>query len=328
MMKHPEISVVLSVYNGEKYLKEAIESILNQTFNNFEFIIINDGSTDRSKAIIESYNDERIVFFNQDNKGLVYSLNFGISQARAAWIARMDQDDIALPHRFAIQIEAIKKNPSLVLLGGWCQQINPQGVPLKINKYPATHDSLVRSLETLRPFLPHPTTCFRRDAVIGLGGYRERFRHAEDIDLWLRLVGIGEFACCQNVVLRLRKHIDNLSNLQGHLQQLRGVAARICYFRRKLGLPDPSEMEEEKWKKFLQWVEKRMEEDGYFQRREGWQHLRNCWYANPQANKLKKAIGLVEELISNSIARRAFWNRFRKENLALRLAEESKKYYK
>ena len=329
MNKYPFVSVVMPVYNNAKYLREAIESILKQTFQNFEFIIINDGSTDMSPEILKEYEnkDSRIKIINQPNSGIGAAINKGLFEAKGEWVFRMDGDDVALPHRFAVQIGKIKKNPSLALLGGWCQQINSQGIPLKINKYPANHDALVRRLETHRPFFPHPTACFRRHVVMQLGGYRERFRQAQDTDLWLRLVGIGEFACCEDVVLQLRKHEDNVSNLQGHLQQSRSVAARICYFRRKLGLPDPSEMEEEKWKKFLQWVEKRMEEDGYFQRKEGWLILRNRWYANPQANKLKKAIGLVEELISNSLARKAFWNLFRKENLAIRLAEVSSKIF-
>ena len=327
MNKSSFVSVVMPVYNCAQYLRESIDSILKQTFRNFEFIIINDGSTDMTPEILNEYEnkDSRIKIINQTNRGIVAALNKGLFEAKGEWIFRMDGDDVALPHRFAVQIEAINKNPRLVLLGGWCQQINSQGTPLKINKYPTNHDALVRSLETLRPFFPHPTACFRRDIIMQLGGYRERFSQSQDTDLWLRLVGLGEFACCEHVVLQLRKHEDNVSNLQSRLQQLKGVAALSCYFRRKVGISDPSQMDEEVWQKFLEWVEKWMEEERYFRRMEGWLILRTRWYANPQANKLKKAIGLVEELINNSLARKTFWDLFRKENFARRLAEESRK---
>ncbi|HIP11775.1 MAG TPA: glycosyltransferase family 2 protein, partial [Arcobacter sp.] len=105
-MKNPMVSVLLSVYNGEKYLDEAIESILNQTYQDFEFIIINDGSTDKSLEIIEKYKkeDNRIVVISRENKGLIYSLNEGISQAKGKYIARMDADDISLATRFEEQV--------------------------------------------------------------------------------------------------------------------------------------------------------------------------------------------------------------------------------
>jgi glycosyltransferase involved in cell wall biosynthesis len=318
----------MPVYNCAKYIREAIESILNQTYKEFEFIIINDGSTDNTTKILNEYanKDSRIKVINRPNSGIVVALNRGLAEAKGEWIFRMDGDDIALPHRFAVQIETIKKNPSLVLLGGWCQQINAGGIPLKINKYPTKHNALVKRLEARRPFFPHPTACFSRDMVIRLGGYRERFRHAEDTDLWLRLAGKGGVACCEDVVIQLRKHSHNISYLQNNLQQLRSVASRICYFRRKAGLSDPSQMEEDVWQDFLKWVEKRMDEEGFFQIAQGWQELRNALYSSPTANKFKKGALLMKEVINNPLARKALWGRIGKENLAMKLAEESRRF--
>lgn len=324
--KNPRVSVVMPVYNCARYLREAIESILNQTFENFEFIIVNDGSTDETPEILNTYanKDSRIKIINQPNSGLVIALNRGIRETEGEWVFRMDGDDISLSHRFAVQIEAIQKNPSLVLLGGWCRQINEEGVPLKINRYPSSHDSLVHCLETIRPFFPHPTACFRKDIVIRIGGYRERFPPAEDVDLWLRLIVEGEIACIENVILQLRKHKDNISIRADRLQQLRSVAARICHFRRKAGLSDLSKMEEDVWQGFVKWVEERLEGEGYFRRIQGWQALWNAWYSNLDVNKFKRTMLVLKILMQNPSARKAFLKRFKEDDLILGLAEESR----
>jgi glycosyltransferase involved in cell wall biosynthesis len=320
----------MPVHNCAQFLREAIESVLNQTFQTFEFIIVNDGSIDETSEILDEYakKDWRVRIINQPNCGIVVALNRGLKEAKGEWIFRMDGDDISLPHRFSIQMQEINKIPSLVLLGGWCQQINEKGVPLKINKYPANHDDLIRSLEICGLFFPHPTACFRRDAVLKIGGYRERFRHSEDIDLWLRLVGIGKFACCKAIVLQLRKHEYCISYKQFHLQGLIGMAARICYSRRKAGLSDPSQMEEDVWQEFLKWIEKRGDDEGYFQRMQGWLALRNAWYSNPETKKIKRGKLMLRELIRNSSARKAFWSRIHKDHIILRLVEESKELWK
>jgi len=321
------VSVVMPVYNCAQYLREAVESILNQTFQDFEFIIVNDGSTDESPKILNEYanKDSRVKIINQPNSGIVVALNKGLFEAKGEWVFRLDGDDIALPYRFAIQVEAIRKKPSLVLLGGWCQQINSEGIPLKINRYPSEHDELVNALEKGLAFFPHSSACFRRDIVMELGGYSKRFRlEAEDYDLWLRLSSIGESGCCRNVILKLRKHPESISNLYtGHMQQ----AAAICHFCRKADLSDPSQMEEEIWEKFLKWVKNRLEEEGYFQCRQGWQALRSAWYANPELNKAKRLKLLIGQLMRDPLARRGFWGQFRKENLALKLAEESREIW-
>jgi hypothetical protein len=330
MTKAPFVSVVLPVFNCGKYIREAVESILKQTYTGFEFLIINDGSTDESLQILNDYanKDSRVKIINQHNSGIVVALNRGLIEAKGEWVFRMDGDDISLPHRIEMQTKMVRGDASLVLVGGWCQQINPEGIPLKINKYPSKHDELIDALENAQAFYPHSSACFRRDTVMELGGYRERFRHAEDYDLWLRLSSVGKFSCCQNVILQLRKHPKNISNLSsGHIQQLRAIAAAICHFRRKAGLSDPSQMTEELWQDFLAWVQKRMDAEGYFQRMQGWQVLRNAWYSNLETNKLKRGRLVLKQLIQNPSARKAFWGRFRKENLALKLAEESRRIW-
>jgi glycosyltransferase involved in cell wall biosynthesis len=330
MKNQYNLSVLMPVYNCEQYVVEAIESILNQTFQDFEFIIVNDGSTDGTSEILNEYvqKDSRIRIIYQPNGGIVSALNRGLDEAKGEWIFRMDGDDIALPHRFVQQTEMIKNNPALVLFGGWCQQIDSGKNVLKINKYPADHNSLVSALEKMAPFFPHPTACFRREAVMGLGGYRERFRHAEDYDLWLRLSTIGELGCCKSVVLQSRKHAQNVSNLDvgyGNVQQITAVAAAICHFGRKAGLPDPSQMEAKSWELFLTWVRNRMHEKHYFEKMHGWETLRNIWFTSRDVNKLIRSMLMLKATIENPSLSGALWWKFRKNVFVLKLTKESRR---
>lgn len=327
MNEIPFISVVMPVYNCAEYLREAIESILSQTFKNFEFIIINDGSTDKTEVLLNEYanKDFRIKTINQLNSGIVVALNRGLSEAKGEWIFRMDGDDVALPHRFAIQIEAIERNPSLVLLGSWCRQINSKGDFLKINKYPTIHAKLVNRVERGLSFFPHSSACFRRDAVMNLGGYRERFRHAEDVDLWLRLSNVGQIGCCSDAIIKLRKYPMKFEVVK--YRSLIACAARICHYRRKLGSLDASRLEE-KWPEFLKWVEKRMEDEGYFQDKQHWLILKNTWNSDSSAVKLKKIKGSIRNLILSPIFYRTIWGRLWSSNLPLKLAKESSIIFK
>ena len=270
--------------------------------------------------------DPRIRVIDQPNSGIVTALNRGLAEARGEWIFRMDGDDISLPQRFALQVKAIQSNPAVVVWGGWCQQINAQGIPLKINKVPARNKSLVNRLVTVRPFFAHPSAAIRRDAALRSGGYRERYRNSQDADLWLRLSETGKLGCVQEVVVRLRKHDMNVSATRREFQHALGMAAVIGYFRRRAGLADPAHMEEEEWQDFLRWVKRRMEEEGYFQRWAGWLALSHCWHIDPAANKFRKVRSILRELLTNPLARKGVVKLlFKGESLPRKLAEESKK---
>ena len=150
----PEISVVMSCYNSRRWLAEAIGSVLSQTHSDFEFIIVDDGSTDDSWATIQRYatRDRRIVALSKGNSGLADSLNAGISVARGKWIARIDADDVCEPGRLAEQMAFVRANPQVVLLGSGCVEIDEYGRPLRAHRYPAAHRTLVRNLELLQKF--------------------------------------------------------------------------------------------------------------------------------------------------------------------------------
>ncbi|MCP8319033.1 MAG: glycosyltransferase, partial [Candidatus Methylarchaceae archaeon HK01B] len=142
-MKSPKITILMSVYNGEKYLREAIDSILNQTFKDFEFLIINDGSTDRTVEILRSYHDSRIkIITNEKNMGLTKSLNKGLKIARSEYVARMDADDISYPRRLEVQYEYMKKNPDVGIVGSWNDVIDDKGNTIDYRKHSLSSEDI------------------------------------------------------------------------------------------------------------------------------------------------------------------------------------------
>ena len=204
-MKNPMVSVLLSVYNGEKYLDEAIESILNQTYQDFEFIIINDGSTDKSLEIIEKYKkeDNRIVVISRENKGLIYSLNEGISQAKGKYIARMDADDISLATRFEEQVKFMEKNLDIGICG---TAVIGFGEGIKENTWKlSTADKTIKTGLLFSSCFAHPTVMIRRKLILEKKLYYDkRILHAEDFELWTRMAIYTKFANLKIPLLKYR----------------------------------------------------------------------------------------------------------------------------
>jgi len=187
------ISVVMSVYNDEKFLAEAIESILRQSYRNFEFIIVNDGSTDGSASIISKFQkiDKRIVFIDRkENKGLPYSLNESIFLAKGGYVARMDSDDIAVEDRFERQINFLERRSDVDILGGQEALIDSEGLFLKSSKKPLLFNHIKKSAEFVCP-VNHPTYMVRRNVYLMLGCYRTSFVYAQDYDFILRAIDYG-----------------------------------------------------------------------------------------------------------------------------------------
>lgn len=254
----PPITVLMSVYNGERWLDEAILSVLNQTFADFEFIIVNDGSTDGSLGIANTFaaKDSRIKVIDKPHSGLSDSLNVGIKQARGAWIARLDADDLCEPQRLEKQYELARSEPSLVLIGTGLRQIDEQGRPGKVFRYPRGHARLVANLTTARRFFAHSSAFYRTDAVRTIGSYRKRCRRAEDWDLWLRLSEYGQMACIDRPLVRVRQHDHQISHDEGGQRQLvDAYVAMISYWLRRYGYPDFSHDRGHDFKTFHTWVE-------------------------------------------------------------------------
>jgi glycosyltransferase involved in cell wall biosynthesis len=185
----PKVTVVMSVYNEAGYISTAIESILKQTFEDFEFLIIDDGSTDRTPDIIKHYveQDDRIKYLvNQTNKGLPASLNRGIELASGKYIARMDADDISLPSRFKEQVEHLDSEPDTHVVGSYTYLIGLDGEFIGEKSYPQGGRS-VEQLKEQGPGVVHPSVMMRRTSLQRVNGYREPFTYAQDLDLWIRM---------------------------------------------------------------------------------------------------------------------------------------------
>ena len=190
----PTISVIMSVYNDSKYLEKSIESILNQTYNDFEFIICNDCSSDDSLSIIEKYAmlDKRIVIINnQDNLGLATSLNKCLDIAKGEFIARMDSDDISLPNRFKEELDFLKTHSEIAVVGCKCNVIDDLG---EKRKEFLIHEGEVTLLDAIKKTqIIHPTVMMRKSALLKVSGYTvdEKTQRAEDYDLWCKLLEKG-----------------------------------------------------------------------------------------------------------------------------------------
>lgn len=240
----PALSVAMSVYNAEAYLALAIESILAQSMPSFEFLILNDGSTDRSKEIIDGYaaRDNRIRAIHRENKGLIVSLNELVAAAKAPLIARMDADDIAMPDRFAKQLTFMAAHPEYGVVGTWTRDIDGKGnaFPLGGSDHPTDHDAFMAHIEQ-GPLICHPSVIMRADVVRAVGGYHAAFKHCEDYDLWLRLSSITKI-CSIPERLMLYRHTEGQVSNKHIVQQQIGVAAsRLAWRERMAGRPDPTE---------------------------------------------------------------------------------------
>lgn len=233
----PAISVVLPVFNGGAFLQAAIESVLNQTFTNFELIILNDGSTDQSIQIIEDFaaKDSRIVVIDRENRGLVATLNQGVQLARADLIARMDADDVSMPARLKFQYEFMLNHPIIVASGTGYILIDDRFN--LIRKFIPEEKNEVLQVQALSGSTPicHPTAIFRKREFLEVGGYREKAMLAEDLDLWLRIGEKGEIANLSNILLYYRQHSNSLSESKQIKQiEIMNQVAREACFRRNL----------------------------------------------------------------------------------------------
>ncbi len=208
MHNKPKISVIMSVYNGEKYLGEAIDSVLGQTFTDFDFIIVNDGSTDGSPGIIQSYRDERIrVINNEKNIGLTKSLNKAIKESDGEYIARQDADDISLPERFEEQVWFLEEQQEVALLGTSIYRIDSDGKT--IGKMVMLARPTMKDLLRGNQF-NHGSVMFRRKLLDAVGGYNDLFRYVQDYDLWLRIARHHEVRNLTKLLYKLRSHNRNV----------------------------------------------------------------------------------------------------------------------
>src|SRR3989344_7700958 len=239
---NPLVTILMPVYNGEKYLKEAIESVLNQTFRDFEFLIIDDGSTDKSTEIIKSFNDARIrLERNEINLGLIKTLNNGLGLAKGKYIARMDCDDISLPKRLSIQVNFMEKHPEIGICGSW---VKVMGLKQEfVNRYPQKHEEARAYLLFNTPFA-HPSVIIRKEVMEKHKlKYDENYKHAEDYELWSRIINYAKVSNIPKVLLHYRMHDESVSKKNSSAQAENSNRVRIRLLK-EMGInPAPTELD-------------------------------------------------------------------------------------
>jgi glycosyltransferase involved in cell wall biosynthesis len=218
LLKTPKISIVLAVYNGANFVSEAVKSILNQTFSDFELIIINDGSSDNSERVLNFFNDPRIIRIkNERNLGLIRSLNAGIKIARGEYIARMDADDVSIQNRLEKQVEFLENNKNIGVLGTAVYCIDKKGLIISELIQPLSHEAIIWKM-CFECALIHPTVMMRRNILPEDGPYSLEFRHIEDTELWMRLAEKVRFANLPDILHKYRLHSSSIGSLQSNTQ--------------------------------------------------------------------------------------------------------------
>jgi len=241
-MPDVKLSVLMPVYNAARYLEEAVESILAQTYRGFELVIVNDGSTDRSGRMLERFarGDSRVRVISRGNTGIVGALNDGLKECRGELMARMDADDVSMPERFERQVAYLEKNPDVICVGCRVLGIDPYGGVLFTSEHKLSHEEIdAELLKGSGWSIVHPAAMMRREAVVALLGYRKEFEWAEDLDLFLRLAERGRLANLPDVLLQYRQHPDSINRTRRDAQ-VRVITAVVheAHKRRGIGI-DP-----------------------------------------------------------------------------------------
>jgi len=218
----PRVTVLMAVHNGEPYVRESLQSVLDQTFTDFELLVVDDASTDGTVEIVTALADDRIrMLRNERNLGQVPSLNRGLSEARGEYVARLDADDACLPTRLARQVEILDRQPRVGLVGTWMDAVDKRGRLLgRLQKTLEDYVDFLYHTLIMRVYVSHPSAMYRRDPVIALGGYDETTGPAEDKDLWRKLaLERLEARIVPESLVRYRLHDQQLSQTQADYQR-------------------------------------------------------------------------------------------------------------
>lgn len=225
----PLVTVLMPVYNAEEFVGSAIRSITDQTYRNFELLIIDDGSTDGSAAVIQGIDDQRIVYVKNDtNLKLITTLNKGLNLAKGKYIARLDADDLAMETRLQEQVNFMEQNPQVGLSGTWYEAF---GSVNSIGRNPTT-DAEIRYMSFYQCPIIHPSTIFRTSVIKDNHlSYNLDFPHAEDYELWGRFSEVSELANIPKVLFRYRLHNNNISKRENQTQKSNSYRIRKRLFQ-------------------------------------------------------------------------------------------------
>jgi hypothetical protein len=202
----PRVTVLMSVWNGERYVGETIRSILEQTFEDFEFLILDNASSDGTPDVIREFDDSRIIVVSLvQNIGQTAALNLGLSRSAGRYVARIDADDLANPSRLRNQVDFLDSRPEVAMVGSWFDVVDETGELIGTHRGPTGHNEIVAHMLFENPF-GHSTVMYRREAVGGVGGYNTSYQYAQDQALWWSLSQRGELAILPETLARIRSH--------------------------------------------------------------------------------------------------------------------------
>lgn len=237
----------MAVKDGEKYVRTAIESVLSQTFTDFECIIINDGSKDATADIIREYSDSRIITLsNQSNLGLSKSLNIGLEKVRGIYLARMDADDVSVLHRFELQVNYLDAHPEIAVLGGGFSLIDADDKVLQSFQFPLSHEVIVWSLAFFNP-IAHPSVMMKTSVIKALGSYNAQLRRSQDYDLWWRVSFSARLGNLAETLVLLRQHATQVSHEYRSDQLEHGIEINAKHLSRALGQEISSTLVRSMW---------------------------------------------------------------------------------
>jgi glycosyltransferase involved in cell wall biosynthesis len=233
--QQPEVSVVMPVFNAERFLPGTVDSVLGQTFTNLELVAVDDGSTDRSIDILQGFatKDARVRVIVRAHTGIAGARNDGIAAARGEFVAAMDNDDVMCPERLALQVSFLRRHPDYVAVGAAAMLVDEDGDPLNVRRFPTSSEEIEAELLAGKNPLMQSNCLFRRDTLVKMGGYRDRCNFAEDYDLFLRLSEHGRLGNLDEVLAQFRQHVSRASASYYRQQNQVAVAAlQEAYERR------------------------------------------------------------------------------------------------
>jgi len=242
MRRSPQISVVVGAYNAQRYVEQMLRGILDQTFTDFELLVVDDGSTDRTLKILRGYEkqDSRMRVIAKPHSGIVDAANLGLQEAQCELIARADADDIALPDRFEKQIRYMHQHPECHALGAQMLLVDPQGSPLMETRLPLEHDGIEKEMLAGSGWaMPQPVVMLRRTPALACGGYRKQYEWAEDLDLFLRMAENGRLANLPDVLVKYRIHMASTNHTKyAHQIAIKRSLVAEAFRRRGKEMPD------------------------------------------------------------------------------------------
>lgn len=232
----PKVSIVTTTYNGEKYLEKLIASMLSQTFDDFEYIIVDDGSTDSTFHMLQQIKDPRVRIFKQSNQGQANALIKGIEYAQGELIARIDQDDYSLPNRLSHQVKFLDANPKVNLCGSRWQELNSGNLVRQKAPFTQSDAEIKKVISLFNPF-SHSAVMFRKESYLEIGGYDKRFLIAMDYDLFMRLMEVGEVHNLDEVLAVVRMHDESFSMKKSRVKIFESLKIRLRAYSKFGGNP-------------------------------------------------------------------------------------------